>query len=152
MARADDNAAMEAMMSMDFDMESGDDVSPKAKKRAPGKAKTDEVIKVKTEPGQRKRRKVKHVVKEMNSKGYFSKSYEPAVGSPQSRETSGGKNRTLANLSQNQNRPHLQRRLKSPHQLLFGNRQTLRRSQIRPNLKANPRPNPLREGKPARGH
>ena len=79
MARADDNAAMEAMMSMDFDMESGDDVSPKAKKRAPGKAKTDEVIKVKTEPGQRKRRKVKHVVKEMNSKGYFSKSYELAV-------------------------------------------------------------------------
>ena len=72
MAREEDTAAMEAMMDMDFDMESEDDeeVSRKAKAKK-GNTATAEVIKIKTEPGQRKRRKVKKSVTETNEKGYM---------------------------------------------------------------------------------
>lgn len=72
MTRADDKAAMEAMMDMDFDMESEgeEEVARKAKADKGGVASA-EVIKIKTEPGQRKRRKVKKSVFEQDEKGYM---------------------------------------------------------------------------------
>lgn len=60
MTRADDAAALEAMMDMDYDMESDQDEEPATRKKGKqGQVVKDEVIKVKTEPGQRKRRKVR---------------------------------------------------------------------------------------------
>lgn len=75
MNREDDNAAMEAMMDMDFEMDSEDDeeVTRKAKAKK-GNVGTAEVIKVKTEPGERKRRKVRKSVMEQNEKGYMGES------------------------------------------------------------------------------
>ncbi|WVQ96952.1 hypothetical protein IAU59_004061 [Kwoniella sp. CBS 9459] len=86
MVRADDQKAMEAMMSMDMDMDMDVDVnasgvvqkpSPQNKKKPTKKAATaaDEAV-VKQEPGTtngsgtRKKRKVKKTVVETNKKGY----------------------------------------------------------------------------------
>lgn len=74
MTRADDAAAMEAMLDMDFEMSGGEDdeeAAPKAKQKRAGQVDTESVIKVKTEPGQRKRRKIKDKVTEMDAKGYM---------------------------------------------------------------------------------
>jgi hypothetical protein len=78
MTRADDTAAMEAMLGMDFEMSAGEDdedeavAKPKPKKA--GQVDTESVIKVKTEQGQRKRRKIKDKVTEMDAKGYMGES------------------------------------------------------------------------------
>ena len=78
MTRADDTAAMEAMLDMDFEMSAGEDDeeddAPKAKPTKAGQVDTESVIKVKTEPGQRKRRKIKDKVTEMDAKGYMGQS------------------------------------------------------------------------------
>jgi len=160
MARADDKAAMEAMMSMEFDMdaESGDEgkSTPKTKsKSSSGKAKTDEVIKIKTEPGQRKRRKVKHQVQEQNAKGYTGESRSKNGGmnaDDQLPEMNGERSRILANPSQSQNLQQLQRQLKAfhHHQLLVKHQK--RKSSIRPGPRASLRRNRRRGRKVVRAH
>lgn len=81
-ARADDAAAMEAMMAMDMDNDSDLEEALRGGSSAPAK-KTAAVKAVKRESsttktgGARKKRKVKRSVTEMNDKGYMG---EPTIG------------------------------------------------------------------------
>ncbi|WVR05562.1 hypothetical protein IAU60_002581 [Kwoniella sp. DSM 27419] len=75
MVREDDRKAMEAMMSMDMDVDMGESSDREEAPKGSGKkgAKTADEVKVKHEPGTgtRKRRKVKKTVTETNAKGYM---------------------------------------------------------------------------------
>lgn len=84
MARADDAAAMEAMMDMDFDMDAtsdiDDDKTLKSAKGKKGDVVSSGIIKVKTEPGERKRRKVQK--SEMVEENGYMGGYILIVGKP----------------------------------------------------------------------